>query len=349
MRATSGPRAALRPRAMANSDLITVEHLMKRYGPHMAVRDVSFSVGEGEVIGLLGPNGSGKSTIMRILTGFLPPSAGEARIAGLDVIHNSLAVRRRVGYVPEDAPLYNGMRVREFLRFMAEIKGLSGTAARKAVAAVCDRLDLDAVATKPIGALSRGYRQRVAIAQALVNDPPVLILDEPTNALDAYHVIGVRDLIRSLAGRRTVLVASHVLSEIERVASRIMILVEGKLLTADALQEGARARRLRLRIAGPPPAILAVLGQVSGVVGIEVESASPERNSSPNSLPQGERAGAATYLVTAASGAEIAPDIARAVIGQGFGLSELVEPPPNLEQVFLDLTRRVRESEDKAA
>ncbi len=207
---------------MPNPEIVVVEQLVKRYGARVAVNGVSFTIREGETIGLLGPNGSGKSTILRVLTGYLSPSSGSVRIAGLSAADDSLGIRRRVGYVPEDAPLYDWMRVSEFLAFMAEVKGVRGI--RAAVSAAGSRLRLEPVMDLPIGKLSRGYRQRVAIAQALVNDPPILILDEPTNALDAYQVIAVRELIRGMAGERTVIVASHVLTEIERVATRIMIL-----------------------------------------------------------------------------------------------------------------------------
>src|SRR5262249_48092771 len=162
-------------------DLIVVDRLGKRYGPRMAVRNVSFAIEEGEVIGLLGPNGSGKSTILRVLSGYLPPSAGTVRLAGIDMAADSLAARRQVGYVPEDAPLYDGMRVAEFLHFMASIKGVARHLVPGAVNEAAERLELGTVLRMPIGKLSRGYRQRVAIAQALVNDPPLLILDEPTN------------------------------------------------------------------------------------------------------------------------------------------------------------------------
>jgi gliding motility-associated transport system ATP-binding protein len=304
-------------------DLVAVDRLVKWYGPRLAVRGVSFAIGEGEVIGLLGPNGSGKSTILRVLAGYLPPSAGNVRIAGMDLATDSLGVRAQVGYVPEDAPLYDGMRVSEFLQFMAAIKGVAGSAVRGATASAAEQLDLGPVLDMPIGKLSRGYRQRVAIAQALVNDPLVLILDEPTNALDAYQIIGVRALVRSMAGRRTVLLASHVLAEIERLASRVMILRDGRLLTSDALREVGGALRLRLRIGGPSPAILAALRQVPGVTGAAPEPA--------------ETVG--SYLVETAPGRLRPADLAQAVVSQGFPLSELVEVKPDLEQVFLDLTR----------
>jgi ABC-2 type transport system ATP-binding protein len=312
-------------------DLVVVDQLVKRYGPRLAVRGVSFTIEEGEVIGLLGPNGSGKSTILRVLAGYLPPSAGSVRITGIDVAADSLGARMQVGYVPEDAPLYDGMRVAEFLRFMAVIKGVAGRATRGAVATAAERLDLGPVLGMPIGKLSRGYRQRVAIAQALVNDPPLLILDEPTNALDAYQVIAVRALVRSLAGRRTVLVASHVLTEIERVASRVMILLDGRLLTTDAMREAGQARQLRLHVAGPAPAILAALRLIPGVI-----DAAPGDD-------------AERYVVEIAPERLEAADLARAIVGQGFALSELVEVKPDLERVFLDLTRRASPMEANAA
>jgi ABC-2 type transport system ATP-binding protein len=312
-------------------DLVVVDRLVKRYGPRVAVRGVSFEIEEGEVIGLLGPNGSGKSTILRVLAGYLPPSAGNVCIAGIDVAADSLGARMQVGYVPEDAPLYDGMRVAEFLHFMGAIKGVACRAIRGAVATVAERLDLGPVLGMPIGKLSRGYRQRVAIAQALLNDPPLLILDEPTNALDAYQVIAVRSLVRSLAGRRTVLVASHVLTEIERVASRVMILLDGRLLTTDAMREAGHARQLRLRVAGPAPAILAALRLIPGVI-----------DAAPGNDVQ-------SYVVEIAPGRTTAADLAHAIVGQGFALSELVELKPDLERVFLDLTRRASATEANAA
>ncbi|MBV8334405.1 MAG: ABC transporter ATP-binding protein [Alphaproteobacteria bacterium] len=305
------------------SDLVVVDRLVKRYGPRVAVRGVSFAIEEGEVIGLLGPNGSGKSTILRVLAGYLPPSSGNVRIDGIDVAADSLAARARVGYVPEDAPLYDGMRVGEFLHFMAAIKGVVRRAVHGAVASAAEQLELGLVLGMPIGKLSRGYRQRVAIAQALLNDPPLLILDEPTNALDAYQVIAVRALVRSLAGRRTVLVASHVLTEIERVASRIIILVDGRLLTTDAMREASGAPSFRLRIAGPGATVLAALRAIPGVI---------------DAVPADT---AKSYLVKAGPSQLAAADLARAIVGQGFALSGLTEAKPDLEHVFLDLTRQV--------
>jgi gliding motility-associated transport system ATP-binding protein len=322
------------PDRMAKPEIVTVDRLVKRYGPHLAVRGVSFAIHEGEIVGLLGPNGSGKSTILRILTGYLPPTAGSARIVGYDIWEHSLAIRNCVGYVPEDAPLYDNMRVGEFLRFMAEIKGRHGAAAYAAVWSACEQLRLETVVGMIIGKLSRGYRQRVAIAQALLNDPPILIFDEPTNALDAYQVIGIRELIRSMAGKRTVIVASHVLSEIEKVATRVMILRNGELLTADAMAEVADVPRIRLGIAGPRDAVLATLRAVPGVARAEAD---------PGTTAAVEAGDRQRYLVEVSTPG-IAADLGRAVVGAGFAMSELAEERADLEHVFLDLTRRTTEA-----
>jgi len=312
-----------------SSPIILAQNLVKWYGPRLAVRDVSFAVGEGEVVGLLGPNGSGKSTIFRILTGYLTPSSGSASVAGLDVGTESLALRHLVGYVPENAPLYDHMRVVEFLRFMAQLKGLKGGMVNRAVEAAAARLQLERVLSLTVSKLSHGYRQRVAIAQALLNEPKLLVLDEPTSGLDPAQVIAVRDLIRELAGRQTVLIASHVLSEIQHIASRVMILLDGKLLTTDALAQGGGALRLRLQVAGGEGEVRACIGAVPGVRGLTPE-------------PGGE-AGTVRYLVEADKRPAIAQEIAAALVSRGFALSEMVAVPPDLERIFLDLTRRPEE------
>ncbi|HEY4044465.1 MAG TPA: ABC transporter ATP-binding protein [Rhodopila sp.] len=308
-------------------DIVVAEHLVKRYGPRLAVRDVSFVVAEGEVVGLLGPNGSGKSTILRMLTGYLPPSEGTVRVGELDVRKDSLAVRRRIGYVPEDSPLYEGMRVSEFLSFMGHIKGLFGRALSAAVATACEQLQLERVFKMPIGKLSHGYRQRVAIAQALLDAPRILILDEPTNGLDAYQVIGIRELLRSLAGQRTVILASHVLSEIAKITSRVMILANGRLLTADAAREGGSVPAVCLCVAGPAPAVSAVLRNVDGVTGATVE-------------PTQDHDDVNRYRVEFLPGTLVTGLLASTVVAHGFGLLELVEEKPDLEQAFLNLTSK---------
>jgi len=303
--------------------VIVADQLSKWYGPRLAVDRVSLEVGAGEVMGLLGPNGSGKTTILRILTGYLRPSSGTARIAGLDVVHDSLAARARVGYVPEDAPLYGWMSVREFLLFMARIKGLSRRAAPAVVESVVERLALGDVRRLLIGKLSRGYRQRVAIGQALLGDPALLILDEPTNGLDPRQIIEMRGHIRSLAGERTVVVTSHILGEIERVADRAAILLAGRLLGVHAVRGGGLGGRFRLRVRGPEPAVEACLRGVPGVSGVSVER-EPGTD-------------LASYVVDAAAG-PITEALAVAVIGAGFGLHEITPAPIDLEALFLGLT-----------
>jgi len=319
------------------SPIVRTEHVSKWYGPRRAVSDVSFTVEPGEIVGLLGPNGSGKSTIFRILTGYLAPSAGSVEVAGYDVVTDSIRLRREISYVPEDAPLYDHMRVVEFLHFMASIRGLRGKAANSAVAAAAERLDLKGVMTMPGGKLSRGFRQRVSIAQALLGDPKILVLDEPTSGLDPHQVIAVRDLIRSLAGRHTVLLATHVLPEIEKIAARVMIMLDGRLLTANALKGSVDGLKLRLQAAGPEEAICGILSSVAGVRRIAAE---PESGGEP-----GTGGGPVRYLIEAERRPSLAADIAAALVTNGIAVSELSEIPPDLEQVFLDLTRRpVREA-----
>jgi ABC-2 type transport system ATP-binding protein len=215
--------------------VVVAENLSKSYGPRRAVDAVSFDVQPGEVMGLLGPNGSGKTTILRILTGYLRPSAGRALVAGHDVVTASLQARGQLGYVPEDAPLYTHMRVGEFLAFMGRVRGLEGAALARAVDAVVERLSCAHVRDAPIGRLSRGYRQRVAIAQALLGQPKLLVLDEPTNGLDPRQIIEVRELVRTLAQELAVLITSHILAEVERVAHRVAILLDGRLLAVHSL------------------------------------------------------------------------------------------------------------------
>jgi ABC-2 type transport system ATP-binding protein len=305
------------------ASVIVADQLTKWYGPRLAVDRVSFEVEAGEVMGLLGPNGSGKTTILRILTGYLRPSAGTARIAGLDVVDEPLAARARVGYVPEDVPLYDWMAVREFLVFMAKLKGLTGSVATGAVDAAIERLVLGDVRRLLIGKLSRGYRQRVAVAQALLGNPDLLVLDEPTNGLDPRQIIEMRGHIRALAGERTVLVTSHILGEIQRVADRVAILLAGRLLAVHGLGAAGTGQRTRLRVRGAENAVRTCLARAPGVRDVSVE------RKSGSDL--------ATYLVE--SGAvPIAEALAAAVVAGGFGLLDMGPAPVDLETLFLDLT-----------
>jgi ABC-2 type transport system ATP-binding protein len=308
--------------------VVVAQHVTKWYGPRRAVTDVSFAIEPGEIVGLLGPNGSGKSTIFRMLTGYLVPTSGRITVAGHDVVEESLAVRRAISYVPEDAPLYDHMRVGEFLHFMAGIKGLSGRVAKSAVDEAVERLDLSRVTALSTAKLSRGFRQRVSIAQALLGDPEVLVLDEPTSGLDPHQVIAVRDLIRSLAGRHTVLLASHILPEIEKIASRVMILLDGRLLTADALRETAHDLTLRLATSASEEDVRRAAGDIAGlrVVAIDLNH------------------GTGHFRITAAPRAAFAAEFVAALVAADIPVIELAEVRPDLERVFLGLTRRPQEA-----
>jgi len=305
------------------TSIIVANQLTKWYGPRRAVDRVSLQIEAGEVMGLLGPNGSGKTTILRILTGYLLPSSGTARIAGLDVVDNARAARAQVGYVPEDVPLYGWMKAGEFLAFMARVKGLAGQAAARSVEAVIERFHLGDVRPILIGKLSRGYRQRVALAQALLGNPALLILDEPTNGLDPRQIIEMREHIRSLAGERTVLVTSHILGEIERVADRVAILLGGRLLGVHALESEASGQRIRMRVRGPYEAIRACLARIPGVQRVSVEP-----------LPGSDLA---TCIVDSKTGS-IAEKLAAAVVAAGFGLLDMTTAHRDLEALFLGLT-----------
>lgn len=217
--------------------IVTVDRVTKRYSGRVAVHEVSLTVPRGEVLGLLGPNGSGKTTLLRILAGYLSPTSGRATVAGYDTVDEPMQARRCIGYVPENAPLYSHMRVDEFLRLMGRLRGVPPCGVGVRVAAVATRLRLDDVLRAPIRTLSRGYRQRVAIAQALLHDPAVLLLDEPTNGLDPRQIIDTRSLIADLAGQCTVIMSSHILGEVEKTAHRVAILLEGHLLTVRGMVE----------------------------------------------------------------------------------------------------------------
>src|SRR5271170_5988604 len=218
---------------MNHDAMIEVTNLTKRYAGHTAVRDISFTVARGEIVGLLGPNGAGKSTTMQILSCFMPATTGTARVAGFDVFHQSDEVRRRIGFMPENNPLYPEMRVREYLKFRARIKGLGWKNSRRRVDTVMEQCGLTDVRHRIIGQLSKGYRQRVGLADALVHEPELIILDEPTIGLDPHQIRAVRQLIKSLAGKHTVLISTHILPEAEMMCNRMLIMYDGRVLAAD--------------------------------------------------------------------------------------------------------------------
>jgi ABC-2 type transport system ATP-binding protein len=223
--------------ARIDAPIIAIEGVSKLFGSVAAVCDVTLHVRRGEVLGLLGPNGSGKTTLLRMLTGYLSPTSGRLSVAGYDTERQRMDARRHIGYVPESLPLYSHMRVGEFLRFMARLRGLDSAAAEAAVAEVAGQVALGDRLAAPIRTLSRGYRQRVAIGQALVHRPDILVLDEPTNGLDPRQIIETRNFIRGLAGQRTVIMSSHILGEVEKIADRVAILLQGRLLSVQAIAD----------------------------------------------------------------------------------------------------------------
>ena len=304
--------------------MIQVDRLTKQYGPVTAIRDVSFSLEKGEIVGFLGPNGAGKTTTMRILSCFMPATGGTARVAGYDVFSQSLEVRKRIGYLPENVPLYLEMPVAAYLEFVAEIKGVSRSERKRRVAEVMDRCDIADVQHRLIGKLSKGYRQRVGLAQALVNDPDVLILDEPTIGLDPVQIAEIRALIKSLAGQHTVILSTHILPEVSMVCQGAIIIHRGRIVARGSLDRLAEeffpTSRIQLQIAGPADAVGAALRQVPGVLRIEQQAVSD---------------GVWLYLVESTRGRDVRAQIAQLVAERRWGLLELHQEGMSLEEVFL--------------
>jgi len=310
--------------------MIEVEHLVKRFGDVVAVDDVSFSIGEGEVVGFLGPNGAGKTTTMRILTSFLPASSGRVRVAGFDPFWESLQARLRIGYLPESVPLRREMRVTEYLFHRARLKRVPACLRKRRVAEVLERCGVRQVADRIIGQLSKGYRQRVGLADALVSDPPILILDEPTEGLDPNQVRVVREMVRELGERRTVLLSTHILSEVEQICPRVIIISDGRIVEQGRTEELTRALdtcdRLALQTVGSGHAIRTALADIPGVTRVVWE----ERNDAEG--PQG-------FLVEAARDAGLREKVLAVVRERGWPLVQLAERKPTLEDVFVQRTR----------
>ncbi|MEH1778139.1 MAG: ABC transporter ATP-binding protein [Nostoc sp.] len=315
--------------------MIEVEHLSKIYGSTPAITDVTFSVEPGEILGLLGPNGAGKTTTMRILAGYLPATNGNARIAGYDVHENSLAVRQRIGYLPETPPLYPEMTVEGFLHFVARIKGVPAGDRPNKVTAAIERCNLEDKRRVIIRKLSKGYRQRVGIAQAIVHDPPAIILDEPTVGLDPRQIIEVRNLIKSLAGTHTIILSTHILPEVSMTCSRVAIINRGKVVATNTpenlMTQLTGGSGYELEIEGEAALAKQVLQKVAGVSLIEsIPTAGIHGHQ-----PQENRA----YLrVISQPGKEPGKDIATTLVRAGFGLHELRRVNATLEDVFLQLT-----------
>jgi ABC-2 type transport system ATP-binding protein len=246
-------------------DMIQVDRLSKRFGSFKAVSGVSFEVGRGEIVGLLGPNGAGKTTTMRMLTTYLTPTSGRARLAGHDVLDEPLDVRRSVGYLPENVPLYHEMRVKEFLRFRCKLKDVPRRETRRAVSEVVSKCQLGEVENRIVGQLSRGFRQRVGLAEAMVHDPEILILDEPTAGLDPLQILDARALIRELGQRHTILLSTHILSEVEAVCTRAIIIASGQIALDDLLSNLKHESAISVEARGPADAVLSLLRTIPGV------------------------------------------------------------------------------------
>ncbi|MBI2555077.1 MAG: ATP-binding cassette domain-containing protein [Candidatus Rokubacteria bacterium] len=304
--------------------MIQVDRLTKQYGPVTAIRDVSFNVEKGGIVGFLGPNGAGKTTTMRILACFMPATGGSARVAGYDVFSQSLEVRKRIGYLPENIPLYGELSVSAYLDFVAEIKGVDRSERKRRVADVMDRCDVTDVQHRLIGKLSKGYRQRVGLAQALVNDPDVLILDEPTIGLDPVQVAEIRALIKSLAGQHTVILSTHILPEVSMVCEGVIIINRGRIAAQGSLDRLAEeffpTSRIQLQIVGPVEVVGPALRQVPGVLRVEHE---------------GPADGAGIYLVESMRDRDVRDSLAQLVAERRWGLLELHQLGMSLEEVFL--------------
>ena len=308
--------------------MIRVENLTKRYGKAVAVDDVSFSIETGSIVGFLGPNGAGKTTTMRMLTCFLPPTSGSIIVDGLDVIKDSIEIRRRIGYLPETAPLYTDMRVNEYLQLRARLKGLKGKVERDRLAEVLDTCGLRQEFRTIIGCLSKGYRQRVALADALINDPPILILDEPTIGLDPNQIRDVRGLIRNLAGRHTVILSSHILSEVEATCSRVLIMNRGRIVASDTSDHLSGLLKGTVRVVcetmAPPADVLALCGTVPGVV-------------KTCATADGDWT---RVILECEQQADVRADLCKCIAARGWQIRELTrERKGNLEDVFVALTK----------
>ncbi len=306
----------------APTPMIEVRELSKAYGPHKAIDRISFSVKKGEVVGFLGPNGAGKTTTMKIITGFMPPTSGVAKVAGFDVFEDPIEVKKRIGYLPETPPVYGEMTVESYLKFVARLKGVEKSRVKTLVERAIERTELGNVRHRLIQNLSKGYRQRVGISQALVSEPDVLILDEPTVGLDPRQVAEVRTLIKELAGEHTVILSTHILPEVQATCERIIIINKGKIVAEDSLESlGRRMKssvRVYLRVGELKDGLKEQLQAVPGVHSV---------------TNKGE-----SFEIDTDGSKDVAQQIAARVVSSGAGLLELREEAFNLEDVFLKLT-----------
>lgn len=317
--------------------MIKVEALSKRYARTVAVDNISFEVEKGQIVGFLGPNGAGKTTTMRVLTCFLPPTSGTANVAGFDVLEQPLEVKKRIGYLPETPPLYPEMEVIEYLTFVGRLKGIGKGDLKRRLDEVVERCAIGDMRTRLIGKLSKGYRQRVGLAQAIIHNPDVLVLDEPTSGLDPKQIIETRSLIRGLGGDHTIILSTHILSEVEHSCERVIIINKGKLAAIDSVEN------LTNRLRGAEAVAVEVEGPVNER---EVQQRLEQVAGVSRVVEKGSRDGRVTFEVESLQGRHVRADLARAVVNAGWNLTELRAVGFSLEDIFLQLT--AAESTDAA-
>jgi len=308
--------------------VIEVQHLTKRYGPTTAVNDVSFRVERGEILGFLGPNGAGKTTTMRVITGYMPPTEGTAIVAGYDVTSQPIEAKRRTGYLPETPPLYPDMTVRDYLAFVAAIKGVPRRERKSRVQAVMGRTGVSDMANRHCSKLSKGYRQRVGLAQALLHNPEVLILDEPTAGLDVKHIIETRQLIKDLGGDHTVILSSHILSEVSQTCQRVVIINRGRVVAVDTPDN------LTSRLRGEETMYVQVDAR-----GADVKPALEAIPGVTHVSPSDMRGDLTGFEVNSETGRDVRRELASVIVSQGWGLLELRPLRMSLEEIFLEVTR----------
>jgi ABC-2 type transport system ATP-binding protein len=312
--------------------MIKVSQLTKRYARTTAVDQISFEVAKGQIVGFLGPNGAGKTTTMRMLTCFLPPSSGTATVAGFDVLEEPMEVKKRIGYLPETPPIYPEMETSEYLQFVGSLKGLSGAELTKRVDYVCQRCAIADVKTRLLGKLSKGYRQRVGLAQAIIHNPDVLILDEPTAGLDPKQINETRDLIKDLAGEHTIILSTHILPEVEQTCEQVVIINKGKLVATDSV------RNLQARARGAETVLVEVAGRNGSLEVPSVQNRLEQVPGVSRVLCKQQVDARAVFEVESTKGSFVRGDVARAVVESGWDLNELRPAAMSLEEVFLQLT-----------
>ncbi len=308
--------------------MISVENVSKRFSNKQILHSVSFEVKKGEILGFLGPNAAGKTTTMRIITCYLLPNEGSVTVAGYDVIEQSLEVRRNIGYIPENPPIYPEMTVQSYLEFVARIKGVPGREVKKSIEQAMERVNITHVRQRICGKLSKGYRQRVGLAQALVHNPPILILDEPTSGLDPKQIIEVRELIQALAGDHTIILSTHILPEVKLVCERIVIINEGRIVaqgTEESLTQNIKGKeKLQIEVAGPIDDVDRALRSVKGVMGVEVVLK--------------EHNGCNSFVVESNMQHDVRKDLARTIVDNKWDLYELRSLSMTLEEIFMRYT-----------